>query len=228
MEPKDHQMSQPIAIVGIAAELPSGSHSEMNLDHTSFFEFLMSFGESYETIPPTRFDIKAVEKGSFLKDINFFDHVEFGISSRDARAMAPATRNLVENCFLALLDSGIDYRKQNVGCFTSGTSIDLSNVSKADEYELRGSFGAAPTMIANCVSNHLDLLRPSIPVDTVCSSSLTALHLAVQAILLGDCKAAVVGGCQLNHRLIDWISYSQALVLSSDGKCKPFDASADG
>ncbi|KAJ7174131.1 thiolase-like protein [Mycena crocata] len=170
----------------------------------------------------------AVEKGSFLKNVDLFDHVEFGISSRDARAMAPATRKLLEHSFLALLDSGIDYRKQSVGCYMAGTSIELSNVANPDEYELRGSFAAGPAMIANRVSNHLDLLGPSIPVDTACSSSMSAFHLAVQAILLGDCKAAVVGGCQLNHRTTDWISYSQSSVLSGDGKCKPFDASADG
>ncbi|KAF7348024.1 putative polyketide synthase [Mycena sanguinolenta] len=234
----DHQIAQPIAIVGVAADLPSGTYSETNLNHSQFFDFLLNAGEAYEHIPPSRFNIEAwkghglgqiaVERGSFLKDIDQFDHVEFGISSRDARAMAPATRKLLEQTFLALLDSGINYRKQSVGCFMSGTSIELLNVSNPDEYEPRGSFAAAPAMIANRVSNHLDLLGPSIPVDTACSSSMTALHTAVQAILLGDCKAAVVGGCQLNHRPIDWISYSQSSVLSSDGKCKPFDASADG
>lgn len=55
-------------------------------------------------------------------------------------------------------------------------------------------------MVANKVSYHLDLLGPSIPLNTACSSSLSALHLAVQALRDRDCKAAVVGGCQLNHR----------------------------
>ncbi|KAJ7278022.1 putative polyketide synthase [Mycena rebaudengoi] len=199
-------MSRRIAIVGISAELPSGTYSESNLDHSSFWEFLINAGESYERIPSTRFDIEtwkgngigqiAVEKGSFLKDIDLFDHVEFGISSRDAHAMAPVTRKLLENTFLALLDSGIEYRKQPVGCYMSGNSVELPN----DEYGPRGSFARAASMVANRVSNHLDLLGPSVPVDTACSSSLTALHLAVQAILLRDCKAAVVGGCQINHR----------------------------
>ncbi|KAJ7839259.1 beta-ketoacyl synthase, partial [Mycena olivaceomarginata] len=224
--------------VGISAELPSGTHSETNLDHNSFFDFLLNSRESYESMPSTRFNVEAwkgngigqilVDKGSFLKDIDLFDNVEFGISSRDARAMAPATRKLLEHSFLALLDSGIDYRKQNVGCFISGTSIELSNVSSPDEYESRGSLAGAPAMLANRISNHLDLLGPSIPLDTACSSSLMALHLAVQSVLLGDCKAAVVGGCQLNHRLMDWITYSQSSLLSQDGKCKPFDESADG
>jgi hypothetical protein len=73
----------------------------------------------------------AVEKGSFLKDLDLFDHIEFGISSRNARAMAPATRKLLEQSFLALLDSGIDHRKQPIGCYMMGTSIELLNVSNA-------------------------------------------------------------------------------------------------
>ncbi|KDR73164.1 hypothetical protein GALMADRAFT_158296 [Galerina marginata CBS 339.88] len=231
-------MPPPIAIVGVSVELPSGGHSAENFDHKSFFEFLLSSGEAYEEMPSGRFNVEAwkgtgigkvhVNRGAFLKDIDTFDNVEFGISSRDAQAMAPATRKLLENSFLALLDSGIDYRMKKVGCFTSGTSIDLMNVSEPDEFDSRGSFAGYPSMIANRISNHLDLLGPSLPVDTACSSTLTAMHLAVQAIANGDCEAAVVGGCQLNHRFADWITYSQGSLLAKDGKCKPFDGAADG
>ncbi|KAF8154856.1 hypothetical protein B0H34DRAFT_540683 [Crassisporium funariophilum] len=231
-------MPPAIAIVGVSVELPSGSYSTENLDHASFFEFLLSSGEAYEPIPAERFNLDAwkgtgvgkvhVDRGAFLKDIDLFDNVEFGISSKDAQSMAPATRKLLENSFIALLDSGIDYRMKNIGCFTSGTSIDLSNVSEPDEFDARGSFAGYPSMIANRISNHLDLLGPSVPVDTACSSTLTAMHLAVQAINNGDCEAAVVGGCQLNHRFIDWITYSQGSLLAKDGKCKPFDSAADG
>lgn len=83
-------------------------------------------------------------------------------------------------------------------------------------------------MIANRISYHLDLVGPSVPVDTACSSSLTATHLAVQSIRNGDCEAAVVAGIQLNHRLIDWMQYSQGGILAPDGVCKPFDESANG
>lgn len=71
-----------------------------------------------------------VDRGSFLKDIDMFDSVEFGISSRDARGLAPATKRLLEASFLALLDSGIDYRSRNIGCYTSATSFDINNVSE--------------------------------------------------------------------------------------------------
>ncbi len=72
-----------------------------------------------------------------------------------------------------------------------------------DEFEASGTFAGAPAMVANKISYHLDLLGPSIALDTACSSSLVALHLAVQGIRNGDCEAAVVAGCQLNHRCVN-------------------------
>ncbi|KAH9914224.1 thiolase-like protein [Fomitopsis serialis] len=199
-----------IAIVGVSVELPSGKYSPKNLDHDTFFKLLLDRADAYERMPAERFNANAwlgnhlgaihVDTGAFLKDINMFDNVEFGVSTRDARSMAPATRRLLENAFLALLDSGIDYRSRNVGCFASATGFDLSTVSEPDEYDERGSFAGYPSMVANRISTHLDLLGPSVPTDTACSSTLTAFHLAVQAISQGDCEAAVVAGCQLNHR----------------------------
>ena len=101
-------------------------------------------------------------------------------------------------------------------------------------------------MVANRVSYHLDLRGPTVPMDTACSSSLYATHFAVQALRNGECESAVVGGCQLNHRPVnmrkcsawrtsevnyrfsDWLIYTQGGILSPDGKCKPFDVSANG
>ncbi|EGN91244.1 hypothetical protein SERLA73DRAFT_157585, partial [Serpula lacrymans var. lacrymans S7.3] len=126
-------------IVGISAELPSGVYAEKNFDYKEFFEFLLNKGEAYEEIPTDRFDIRSwgghamgqvsTSHGSFLKEVDFFDHTEFGISAKDARAMALSTRKLIELSFLALLDSGIDYRGQNVGCFASGTAFDILSIA---------------------------------------------------------------------------------------------------
>jgi acyl transferase domain-containing protein len=76
-----------------------------------------------------------VSRGSFLKGIDEFDNLEFGISTRDAHAMAPSTRKLIETSFMALMDAGILYRSRNIGCYMSGTSIDLTNVSESVSQE---------------------------------------------------------------------------------------------
>ncbi|KAH9942788.1 ketoacyl-synt-domain-containing protein [Amylocystis lapponica] len=230
--------SAPIAIVGIAAQLPSGRYSDQNLDYHSFFQFLLEKGEAYETIPRERFNVQSIrgsglgqvitDTGAFLKDVHLFDNLEFGITDRDARLMPVGTRKLIETAFLSLVDSGLDYRGKNVGCYVSGVAHDMLAVSGHDDSEARGSFAFAPAMVANRISYHLDLRGPSIPMDTACSSSLSATHLAVQALRTGDCEAAVVGGSQINHRFAEWLLYTQGGVLSPDGKCKPFDASADG
>ncbi|KZT25643.1 hypothetical protein NEOLEDRAFT_1178119 [Neolentinus lepideus HHB14362 ss-1] len=215
----------PIAIVGIAAELPAGANSAANLDLASFCKFLFDKGESYEKIPIERFNTEYLrgnalgrvvpDTGSFLKDLNLFDYFEFGITGRDAHLMPVSTRKLIETTFLSLVDSGIDYRGKNVGCYMSGVAHDLFAVSGHDDAEARASLAYAPSTIANRVSYHLDLRGPTVPVDTACSSSLYATHLAVQALRNGE--------------FVEWLTYSQVTgVLSPDGKCKPFDASANG
>ncbi|KAJ3899904.1 polyketide synthase [Lentinula edodes] len=221
----------PVAIIGIATELPSGSSSDVNLTYQDAFRFLCAKGESYETFPPNRFKGDShlgrviTDMGSFLKDVHLFDPMEFGISARDAKAMSPATRKLLELSFLALNDSEIDYRGRNIGCYMTAEMYSTANPF---DQESQGSFAGYPYMIANKVSYHLDLTGPSIPVQTACSSSAVAAHLAVQALRNGDCEAALIGGCQLNLREEDWIQYSDGHVLSPNGKCKPLDASADG
>ncbi|KAK0461850.1 uncharacterized protein EV420DRAFT_1527612 [Desarmillaria tabescens] len=225
------------AIVGISVEFPGGPTVSENLGYADFFEFLLNQGSAYETIPTERFDINAwhgtntgdviTKTGTFLKSISLFDHLEFGITSRDVASMSVSTRKLIEHSFLALLDSGIDYRGRNVGCYMAST-MDTSFTADTANIEAAGSFAGYPYMTANKVSYHLDLRGPSIPTTTACSSTASALYLAVQALRLRDCESAIVGGCQLNYRVEDWIQYSDGKVLSVDGRCKPFDASADG
>ncbi|KAK7039743.1 polyketide synthase [Favolaschia claudopus] len=232
------QNIKPVAVVGISAEFPSGTHSKKNFDHDSFFEFLLRGQDAYERVPSDRFNVDGwkgthlgqvlTDTGCFLKGIDLFDYLEFGISQKDALAMGVATRKLVEHAFLALLDSGIDSRSRNVGVYTSGIAFDLTGAADATEYDIRDGFGGGAAAVANRVSYQMDLVGPSIPVDTACSSSLMSLHLGVQALRTGDCEAAVIGGSQINHRFLDWVYYGQLSILSPRGKSTPFDASADG
>lgn len=144
--------------VGISAEFPSGTLSEDNFDHQSFFDFLLSGKDAAERIPKDRFNIDGSvthflsvlltpilsrrwqgshlgqilpEDACFLKNVHLFDHFEFGISSKDALTMGAGTRKLVEHSFLALLDSGINSRSQNVAAFSSAVAFDLLSAADA-------------------------------------------------------------------------------------------------
>ncbi|KIJ55913.1 hypothetical protein M422DRAFT_239075, partial [Sphaerobolus stellatus SS14] len=141
--------------------------------------------------------------------------------------MALSTRKLVEHSLLFLLDAGIEYRGTNVGCYMSGVAFDIQSIADPDVYEARGTFAGYPYSIANKVSYHLDLVGPSLLTDTACSSTVSALHLAVQAFRAEDRETVLIGGSQLNHHLVDWIQYSIGSLLSPDRKCKSFDASAN-
>ncbi|KIK61181.1 hypothetical protein GYMLUDRAFT_225393 [Collybiopsis luxurians FD-317 M1] len=224
----------PMAIVGIAAQLPSGNFSENDLNYETFWDFLVNRGQAFEDIPISKASAgdfpnkhaydELPAQGAFLKRLFEFDHISLGISKRDAKVMPPAARRLLELSFIAMQDSGIECSGRSIGCFMSGNN----DLEDQDMMNTEGSFAYVPSAMANRISYLLNICGPSIFLDTACSSSLTALHLAINAIESGDCPAALVGACQSNRRLTDWRNYAQAGVLSPDGTCKPFDASADG
>ncbi|KZT09317.1 uncharacterized protein LAESUDRAFT_548010 [Laetiporus sulphureus 93-53] len=226
---------RPVAIVGIAAQLPSGTHAQHDLDYKQFVEFLLNKGEAYEELPRERSNSTCWSEdassrntsphGSFLKDTGSFDHVEFGISNEEARNMALSTKKLLELSFLSLIDAGINYRGQNVGWYASGTAHDVLSVAELDDQEGKSAFASIPCL-ADEISRHLDLRGPCVPIDATCNSSLTALHLAVQAIRAGECDAAVVAGCHL----VRFSNFAQQLSDSASARecaSRLFDA-ADG
>ncbi|KAK7042705.1 Ketoacyl-synt-domain-containing protein [Favolaschia claudopus] len=243
--------SDGIAIVGIALQLPSGSSSIKDLDYDSFWDFLVEGKNAYQPLSDilpnyaqTHPTLKFPERGTFLKDATGFDNIALGISTKDARVIPYSGRRLLDLSFQALLDAGIDSRGQNIGCFMSGNRP-LPVESPIDPDGSVSSW--MPHSIANRISYALDLTGPSVYLDTACSSSLTGLHLAVGAIERGDCIAALVGAAQINREFVilgshlllnaerefpspyEWASYMQAGgILSSDGVCRPFDATASG
>ncbi|KAJ6555282.1 hypothetical protein B0H10DRAFT_2201676 [Mycena sp. CBHHK59/15] len=225
---------QEIAIVGVAAQLPSGDFSPDDLDFRTFWDFLIEKGQAYQPLNPDLFNssefgalqdtLNLPAKAAFLKNYDGLDAVAFGIGAKDARVMPFTARRLMELSFDALSDSGVDYRRKKVGCFMSGTS----KFEVGGPVNSNGSFASIPSALPNRISYMLDITGPSVQVDTACSSSLTGLHLAIQAIEAGDCTTALVGAAQINREIAEWKNYSVCGVLSSDGITKPFDAKADG
>ncbi|KAF7359785.1 Polyketide synthase [Mycena venus] len=234
-----------IAIVGLAAQLPSGLLSSTDFDYASFWDFLITSGKAYEPLENVLPDfvrastqVKLPAQGSFLKNVASFDNISLGISTKDARMTPYCARRLLDLSFQALLDSGIDSRRRNIGCFMSGNRPGHMNAPSRRSLVFRGalekgidaegSFSGTPYSMANRISYALDLTGPSLQLDTACSSSLTALHLAATAIRQGDCEAALVGAAQINRELSEWTTYVQGGILAADGMSRPLDAEAAG
>ncbi|KAF7336300.1 Polyketide synthase [Mycena venus] len=220
-----------IAIIGIAAQLPSGSSSSDDLDYTSFWDFLSKGETAHESLAnvlpdlvQNKSEVKPPARGAFLKNVTSFDNIAFGISARGARVTPYSARRLLDLSFQALLDSGMESRGQRIGCFMSGNRA----LQGQNEFDADGSFSWMQYSLANRISYTFDLTGPSVSLDTACSSSLTALHLAIGSIERGDCIAALVGAAQINRDPFEWTTYVQAKVLSPEGVTKPLDDAADG
>ncbi len=244
--PPESAPRDPIAIVGIGCRLPGGVHSPRAL-----WELLRQGRDAITTVPPSRWDLarhfdpdprrplhQHVRHGGFLEAIDRFDAAFFGIAPREAVCMDPQQRLLLEVAWRALEDAGQPadgLRGQPVGVFIGISSADYSSLLWAsaegyatpdnEPFVLPGNTGC---IAANRLSYVLDLKGPSFTVDTACSSSLVAVHLACESLWRGESTAALAGGVQaLIHPGIQ-MSFCKAGLLAADGRCKSFDASADG
>ncbi|KAJ6517364.1 hypothetical protein C8R47DRAFT_960482, partial [Mycena vitilis] len=220
--------------VGIAAQLPSGHFSNVDLDYNTLWDFLASASDAYVPLTSEMFGAgyaitdalpaNLPRSAALLKIFDTFDNLAFGISAKDARVMAPSARRLTQTAFQALEDSGIEYRGKRVGVYMSGGG----GLAVDGSLNTLGAFSSVPSALPNRISYMLDLRGPSIQLDTACSSSLTGVHLAISALERGDCDTAVVGAAQIVRGLSEWQNYVLGGVLSPDGKTKPFDTAADG
>ncbi len=237
---------EPIAICGIGCRLPGGANSAQ-----SFWELLRNGQDAIGDIPAERWDLSLhfdadaqkplhqhVRRGGFIDGIDQFDPAFFGISPREAVCMDPQQRLLLEVAWQALEDAGQpleSIRGQNVAVFMGISSADYSSLLWLSEedyaipdnepFVLPGNTGC---IAANRLSYFFDFKGPSLTVDTACSSSLVAVHLACESIWRGEASAALAGGVQaLIHPGIQ-SSFCKAGLLAPDGRCKSFDAAADG
>ncbi|HBL29308.1 MAG TPA: hypothetical protein DD490_20955, partial [Acidobacteria bacterium] len=227
-----------IAIVGMACRFPGGAATP-----EAFWELLERGADAIRSLPPGRWKWppfvdpagrhRGIDQGGFLERIDELDARFFRISPKEAELMDPQQRLLLELSWEAMEDGGhrpSELAGRKVGVFIGACQSDYRDVLVAacDAAEGYVGSGSAFAMLSNRLSYFLDLKGPSLTVDTACSSSLFALHAAVRALRGGECEQALVGAVNLLCSPTISISYYAAGMLSPTGRCRTFDAAADG
>ena len=233
--------SEPIAIVGMGLRFPGGAR-----DAETFASLLWSGADAVGPIPNDRWSLDAfyaedpdapgkmiTRNGAFLENVDKFDADFFGVAPREAASMDPQQRLLLEISWEALENAG--HAPASLGGARAGVYLGMSNsdygrsvFARTDLIDAYASSGSAYSVAAGRLSYFLGLHGPSIAVDTACSSSLVALHLACQGLRLGECDLALAGGVNLVLSPEMNICFSKARMMAPDGRCRTFDAAADG
>ena len=235
--------AEPIAIVGIGLRFPGGA-----VDPRSYWDLLARGVDAITDIPADRWDARlhfaedpdAPGKmysrwGGFIDGIDRFDHQLFGISRREADRMDPQQRLLLEVAWEALEHAG--YAVGELHGTTTGVFVGMSNnddyarLKRDARLEAIGAHdgtGDAVAVAAGRISYVFGFHGPALAIDTACSSSLMAVHLACQSLRRGESTLALAGGVNVILTPHNHIAYCKARMLSPSGRCKTFDAAADG
>jgi acyl transferase domain-containing protein/acyl carrier protein/NAD(P)-dependent dehydrogenase (short-subunit alcohol dehydrogenase family)/1,4-dihydroxy-2-naphthoyl-CoA synthase/SAM-dependent methyltransferase len=234
-----------IAVIGMSCRFPQAP----NID--AYWQVLQSGRSCIGEIPPDRWPIadffapdpdeavaqgKSYSKwGAFLDGVTEFDPLFFNISPKEAVAIDPQERLFLQTAWEALEDAGYtrarlaDEHQQQLGVFVgiTRTGFDLFGPelwARGETLYPHTSFSS----VANRLSYYLNARGPSVPVDTMCSSSLTAIHQACQSLRNGECALAIAGGVNVYLHPSGYVGLSAARMLSPDGVCRSFGAGANG
>ncbi len=237
---KQRTEKEDIAIIGLSGQYPQSE------DIHEFWKNLEQGKDCITEIPSDRWDhddYYAPDKdakgkiytkwGGFLKDIKAFDPLFFNISPRDAKTMDPQERLFMQSAYETMEDAGYTRttlsKSGNVGVYVGVMYGDYQLYGV--EETMRGNalaISSNPASIANRVSYFCNFHGPSIALDTMCSSSLTTLHLACQSLQLGECEVALAGGVNASVHPNKYLLLSQGKFASSKGRCESFGEGGDG
>ncbi|WP_459470469.1 beta-ketoacyl synthase N-terminal-like domain-containing protein [Staphylococcus cohnii] len=226
-----------IAIIGLAGEYPEAENIE------EFWDNLKNKKDSVKQNNLKRWK-KILNKeiygeknnqnlwGGYLRNPLKFDAEFFGITPNEAYSIEPEERLFLQTVYNALEDSGYTKKsleKKEVGVYVGSTFLDSPIVGRDLQLENEDvTFSGSASSIANRVSYFFDFKGPSIALDTMCSSSISALHLACQSLKLGEIEIGVVGGVNLNLHPNKYNYLNKYNFLSETGKCKSFSEDGDG
>nr|WP_087992202.1 SDR family NAD(P)-dependent oxidoreductase [Bacillus subtilis] len=231
--------SSDIAIIGISCRFPDAN------DYHEFWENIHSGKDSIREVPLERWnpeqyysaDInipnKSISKwGGFIEQARYFDHKFFHISPREAKNMDPEQRILLEETWRCIEDSGVslsELQDKTTSVFTGIMNSDYRQMGCADsEIDSYACLGSFESILSNRISFAFDFTGKSMSVNAACASSLVALDEAVRSLREKESDFAIASGVNLNFQPWKYISFSKARMLSPDGKCKSFDAAANG
>ena len=231
---------EPIAITGIGCRFPGAKNQQ------EFWQMLCEGVDAIREVPAERWDINRfydenvlrpgkmnTRWGGFLDKIDEFDAHFFGVSPREAERMDPQQRLLLEVAWEALEDAGLppaNLAGSPTGVFVGIANSDYSRMQFRD-LELSDAYagtGSASSIAANRISYFLDCRGPSMAIDTACSSSLVAVHLACQSIWRGEATLALAGGVNVMLSPEVTVNFTKSGFMAPDGRCKAFDAKANG
>ncbi|MFM0286809.1 amino acid adenylation domain-containing protein [Paraburkholderia megapolitana] len=233
--------NEPIAVIGMACRFPGASDTP-----DAFWQLLDNARDAVTEVPRERWDIDryydadpatpgkmATRHGAFIERVDEFDAAFFGIAPREATYLDPQQRLLLEVAWEALENAHLAperFRQSPTGVYVGITCFDhaIQVSSASTPSSSYAGTGSALNMAAGRLSFVLGLTGPSMAIDTACSSSLVCLHLACESLRSRESNMALAGGVNLMLSPEVMISFSQARMLSPDGHCKTFDASADG
>ncbi|MEM7127079.1 MAG: SDR family NAD(P)-dependent oxidoreductase [Chloroflexota bacterium] len=231
---------EPIAVIGMGCRLPGAENV------AAFWELLRTGVDAIDEVPVGRWDVDAYydpdadtpgktysRVGGFLDAVDQFDASFFGMSPREAIMLDPQQRLLLEVMWETLEDAAVPPAAlpKKTGVFVGISTNEYLNhlLQQGTEYiDAYLDVGTAFSTASGRQSYLLGLTGPCLSVDTACSSSLTTVHLASQSLRQGDCDAALAGGVSLILSPAYTINFSKARMLSPDGRCKTFDAGANG
>ncbi|WP_382324585.1 SDR family NAD(P)-dependent oxidoreductase [Hydrogenophaga sp. UC242_50] len=237
----NHPSKEPVAIVGIGCRFPGGV-----IDSASFWRLLSEGQDAIGEVPADRIDLQRFfdarpatpgrmmsRRGGFLDRMDLFDADFFGISPREAQVIDPQQRVLLETAWEALEDAGQDVPQLEgsdtavyIGQWVSDFESRL--FAQPEAIDFPSTLGSGRYASSGRISYVFGFRGPSLTIDSACSSSLAAVHLAVRSLRSGETRLALAGGVNMILQPHITIGYSQSRMMAADGHCKFGDASGDG